>query len=211
MTHARSRLMLGAGLAALLVCSATVGAGAAGLIGSKDIRDDSIKSVDIKNGTLAGRDVKDGSLSVRDFGDTLPSTEVATWSGTYTSDGSTGGTTPVVISTDTVPANSLLGGMKFTVTADDSTCTRNFLVWVAPQSLAADGQLFIAARSVHKAEETVIETSYGEVTSSPDSAEPMAILAACADDSGDISVPSFDFTVKFSITQLDSSSPMTFN
>lgn len=213
MNTARSRLGLAAGLAALVVCSATVGAGAAGLIGSRDIADNSIRGVDIKNGTVSGKDVKDGALSRSDFrAGTLPGAgSIATWSGTFTADGSQGETTPVAVSNQTVPSNSHLRGMSISVTGDDSPCTSNFLVWVAPLSLASGGQDSIATKSIHKRDTTVVEYSYGELSSTAEAAEPMAILAACANDSGDIAVPSFDFTVKFSITQQPEPSATAFN
>jgi hypothetical protein len=50
-----------------LVCAAT--AGAASLITSADVKNDSLKSEDIKNGTLQSEDVKDGSLRADDLKD----------------------------------------------------------------------------------------------------------------------------------------------
>ena len=73
MIETRPRLLVGLALAALALCSAASGAGAASLIGSKNIADDSIRSIDIKDGAIAGRDVKDGSLQIADFGDDAPS------------------------------------------------------------------------------------------------------------------------------------------
>ena len=64
MTSLRTRLLVGSGLAAVVLGAGTGGATAAHLVGSKDIADDSIRSVDLKDGTLAGRDVRDGSLEL---------------------------------------------------------------------------------------------------------------------------------------------------
>ncbi len=50
----------------VLVCGAAT-AGAAALITSADVKDDSLKSKDIKNGTLQSKDVKNGSLGADDL------------------------------------------------------------------------------------------------------------------------------------------------
>ncbi len=62
---------------ALVIATGGTSVAAAGLIGSEDIRNKSIKSIDvkdqnlkgrdIKNGSLGSMDVRDGSLKVRDF------------------------------------------------------------------------------------------------------------------------------------------------
>lgn len=52
-------------LALALACGGTAFAGA--IIGSEQIRNNSVQSVDIKNGSLDSRDVKDRSLGASDF------------------------------------------------------------------------------------------------------------------------------------------------
>ena len=62
---------------ALVIATGGTSVAAAGLLGSEDIRNDSIKSVDVKDQNLKGRDIKngslgsmevrDGSLKTRDF------------------------------------------------------------------------------------------------------------------------------------------------
>ncbi|WP_297739694.1 hypothetical protein [Nocardioides sp.] len=62
---------------ALVIATSGTSVAAAGLLGSDDIRNDSIKSVDVKDQNLKGRDIKnsslgsmdvrDGSLKARDF------------------------------------------------------------------------------------------------------------------------------------------------
>ena len=52
-------------VAALLVALGGTGY-AAGLIGSKDVRNNSLTGVDVKNQTLTGRDVKNGTLKGKD-------------------------------------------------------------------------------------------------------------------------------------------------
>ncbi len=53
-------------VAALVVASGGVSY-ASGMIGSADIKDDSVKSRDLKDDTVRSRDVKDGTLKARDF------------------------------------------------------------------------------------------------------------------------------------------------
>ncbi len=52
-----------------LVVASTGTSYATGLIGSDDIRNDSVKSVDVKDNNLKGRDVKNGSLGSMDIRD----------------------------------------------------------------------------------------------------------------------------------------------
>lgn len=213
MNTARSRLAIGAGLAALILCSATVGAGAAGLIGSRDIADNSIRGVDIKNGTVSGTDVKDGSLSDRDIaGGVAGPVRVVRWSGTHGANGSAGGETPMATSVDTVPPNSLVRGIDISVSGDHSTCTNAFLVALQPGNASAASRA-VAVESFHTplgGGETTHEVDMNDIITGPDSATPMKITAACASEGGDIAVPTFDFTVTFSITPLAAPSPETF-
>jgi hypothetical protein len=53
-----------------LVVASTGTSYATGLIGSDDVRNDSIKSVDVKDNNLKGRDVKNGSIGSKDIRDT---------------------------------------------------------------------------------------------------------------------------------------------
>lgn len=209
MTSQRSRLAIGAGLAALIVCSATVGAGAAGLIGSKDIRDDSIRSVDIKNGTIAGRDVKDGSLTTDDVAGGLKSRvgpdRVVAWSGTYDGNGANDGETPLVTSSDTIPANSLTRGLQLTVTKTSSACADNLSVIARVHSVQPGQELVIASGMVSPNPPGSYGSTYEAVTPLTTDV-PLEIVAECYDGN----VPSFDFTVTFSITQLDDAPTGTF-
>lgn len=54
-----------------LLIAGSAGAVAAKLIGSEEVRDDSLQSVDIKDETLSGTDIRDGSLTARDVGEAL--------------------------------------------------------------------------------------------------------------------------------------------
>lgn len=205
---ARSRLAIGAGLAALLVCSATVGAGAAGLIGSRDIADDSIRSVDIKDGTLAGRDVKDGSLTADDVAGGLKTRtgpdRVVTWNGTFAGSGATDA--PLVVSSDTIPANSLVRGLDLTVAGNTSSCTGNLWVEVRVHSLESDEQVPIATRMVSPNDVGSYEMHYDAV--SPQSSDvPLEIYSHCYQGSG---IPGFEFTVTMAITQLGDAPTGTF-
>jgi hypothetical protein len=203
MSAARSRLAIGAGLAALLVCSATVGAGAAGLIGSKDIADDSIRSVDIKNGTLAGRDVKDGSLTAGDVAGGLKTRtgpdRVVTWAGAFTANSSSGNAGPLVTSVDTIPANSLVRGLALDFTGNTSACS-SFTVDVRVPSV--DDSTIASAYGPNGANQY-----YDDVITTQDSGTPVEIFASCA---GGSQVPSFDFTIRFAITQLATAPSGTF-
>lgn len=57
-TRGKSGIAVVAASAALLIGAGTVGGYAAGMIGSKQIKDNSIRSIDIKDGTLKKRDLK---------------------------------------------------------------------------------------------------------------------------------------------------------
>src|SRR5690349_4208482 len=173
MSQTRSRSLIGLGLAALAICSAAGGAGAASLIGSKNIADDSIRSVDIQDGTISDRDVRDGSLTTADFGDDAPSgapgpagptgspgptgpdgptggpgpgavgpDQALTWFGGYTADGSDGTTGPLVISTQTLPASSLVRGVKLSATVDRTSCVNGMVLTLRPVGAdVGDGQM----------------------------------------------------------------------
>ncbi len=54
---------------ALVIATSGTSVAAAGLLGSDDIRNDSIKSVDVKDQNLKGRDIKNGSLGSMDVRD----------------------------------------------------------------------------------------------------------------------------------------------
>jgi hypothetical protein len=54
---------------ALVIATGGTSVAAAGLIGSEDIRNKSIKSVDVKDQNLKGRDIKNGSLGSMDIRD----------------------------------------------------------------------------------------------------------------------------------------------
>ena len=55
--------------AGLLAVGGTTTAVAHGMIGSGDIRDDSVRSADVRNGSLHGVDVRNGTLGLRDMND----------------------------------------------------------------------------------------------------------------------------------------------
>lgn len=66
----KNRVVAVGSAAALLVTLGGVGgAVAANTIGSKDIKNHSIRSVDVQNNTLRSKDVKDGVLGMRDLND----------------------------------------------------------------------------------------------------------------------------------------------
>lgn len=54
-------------IAIALVATGGTGAVASHLIGSADIRDNSIRSIDVQNGTLTGADIRDGSIMPKDL------------------------------------------------------------------------------------------------------------------------------------------------
>jgi hypothetical protein len=57
-------LIAGLGVAAALVFASTTGAVASGLIGSKDIKNDSVRSIDVKDGTLRVKDLRPHAVQV---------------------------------------------------------------------------------------------------------------------------------------------------
>jgi hypothetical protein len=244
MTSKNKGLLVASGAAALVVCAAAGGAGAAGLIGSRDIANDSIRSVDLKDGTLAGRDVRDGSLSGSDFAQELPVGEpgptgpmgqpgptgspgppgalgsdsvgpdkVFTWTGHYDADGRIGDfDSPLMTSADTLPPHSMVRGNSFSVTGDHSSCTGGFAVWVTPENASFgwlvaedwDRYEFVGPRT-HRALTDQIITNASSPT-------PLHLQAACGNtQAGDLPVPSFDFTVTFSVTQLAAPPTTTMN
>jgi hypothetical protein len=67
----RGRRSLGFGAAVLVgaaVIGASGGAGAAGLLTGKNVRDDSLRSADFRDGSISGSRVHDGGLSQKDVG-----------------------------------------------------------------------------------------------------------------------------------------------
>jgi hypothetical protein len=61
----RQTLLIGGGLAALVIAASAGTATAAKLINSSDIKDNSLQSVDIKNGQPAGRGPQEGRGELR--------------------------------------------------------------------------------------------------------------------------------------------------
>ena len=215
MTRSRSRLAVGFALAALVVCAAGGGAAAAGLVGSKDIKDGSVRSVDTKDGSVAGRDVKDGSLRSQDFAGGLPTStagpdRVLTWSGVFTSDGRTGQDAPVLVSDDTIPAGSLVRGIDFTVTADHSACGALDVAVTPEESLWYDDPVAFAILRDPSLGQGPDEVALNDLVTKSDAPVHLAIAAICLT-TGDNAVPSFDFTVTFSVTQLDLPATTTWN
>lgn len=205
MTGTRSRLALGLAVAALAICAAAGGAGAVGLVGSRGIADDSIRSVDVKNQTVTGRDVKDSSLRSDVFAGGLPDRtpgpdRILTWSGSFKEDGSIGENTPLIVSSDTIPAASMLRGINLTVTGDHSKCgALDVAVAPADTGWSDDPVAFAVLRApVDGGDEVVMN----DLVTNLDAPIHLAIAAGCLT-TGDNAVPSFDFTVTFSVTQLD--------
>lgn len=207
-----SRLGLAGGIAALVVSSASVGAGAAGLIRSKDIANDSLRSVDIKNGTITGRDVHDGSLTADDVAGGLKVRSgpdwVVTWSGTYTTDGAPAGLeVPLVTSTDTIPSNSLVRGLSMEITGGQDSC-RSLQVQARPVPGVQIRNATFASANNDYADPARSFTHFDDALTSQSEALPIQLAASC--DYGDGPVPTFGFTVTFSITQLESAPTGTF-
>ena len=60
---------------ALVIATSGTSVAAAGLITSKDIKNETIKSQDIKNNSIKGKDIKNGTLRQKDFRGDLPAGE----------------------------------------------------------------------------------------------------------------------------------------
>lgn len=202
----RSRVLVSSALAVLAVGAAAGGAAATSLLGSKDIRDDSIRSVDIKNGTLTTRDIRDGSLVADDFtGLPTPTAgpdEVLTWSGSYSGGDHTGVDTPLLVSTDTIPPDSFVRGITMVITGDHTGCEA-FDIVVAPAStgIQSDVVSFGVLRPPGSPEPDRIAMS--ALVTKADAPTHLGVFGACLAELGEVPMPDFDYTVTFSVTQLD--------
>ena len=143
----------------------------------------------------------------------LSKVRVGTWTGTYTADGGMGGDTPLVVSQDSVPVNSLVNALAMTVTSDFSACDANFLVWVqrSTQVGTFDGDNLADTYWNTFGNDPAAHT-HQQTNDKParDSAH-LAVHAACADQSGQIAVPSFTYKVRFSVTPLATPGTLVFD
>ncbi len=163
------------------------------------------------NGTFAGSGATDAPLVVSS--DTIPANSlvrgldrtpgpdrILTWSGSFKEDGSIGENTPLIVSSDTIPAASMLRGINLTVTGDHSKCgALDVAVAPADTGWSDDPVAFAVLRApVDGGDEVVMN----DLVTNLDAPIHLAIAAGCLT-TGDNAVPSFDFTVTFSVTQLD--------
>jgi hypothetical protein len=197
-------------------------AGAARLIGSRDVVDNSLKSIDIKNDTLRGKDIHNGALTARDFSGPPPAgatpNATYTWTINFTENGDDGGgpggtRQPLLTSNTKMPAGAHLQGVDIEATGDFTRCSAGGAdLSVAPASVDAwAGGGGLGGAQFYGDVTTARALTLGDAQLRPDGPTKLAVSVCYDEQSNELALPSFTLTLTFTLTKLNNPPATEFN